>query len=314
MTFNSMRKILIGGAATAALLAAPGIASADPAPAAQTTPATPTAAPVANGTPALWRVADEDTTIYLFGTIHLLPEGLNWYSPEIARALTTSGELVTEIPDDPAVAAQMQQLIASKGMLPAGQTLRGLMSGDDKAQYEATLAGMGMPAEVFDRFKPWMAAMTLSLLPLIQQGYNPEQGVEKTLMRQANAPATRGALETAGEQIDIFDQLPQDTQLRYLAEVVDQMPQVKVMIDAMVTEWAKGDADALARIMNQNLTDPVLADRLLYNRNRNWAVWIDDRLDRPGTVFLAVGAGHLAGAKSVQDALAARGIAVTRVQ
>ena len=313
MIRHSFRKIALGGSAAIALLVTPGAVLADTQAAPPPAGASQTAAP-AVGAPALWRVADDDTTIYLFGTVHLLPEGLNWYGPEIARALTSSSELVTEIADDAAMAAEMQQLIATRAMLPEGENVRSLMSAENKAKYEAALAAMGVPAEAFDRFKPWMAAMTLSMLPLIQQGYNPEQGVEKTLMRQAGAPAARGALETAAQQIDIFDNLPQETQLRYLAEVVEQAPQMKAMIDAMVAEWAKGDADALARIMNQNLTDPMLADRLLYDRNRNWAAWIDDRLDRPGTVFVAVGAGHLAGANSVQEALAARGITVSRVQ
>jgi hypothetical protein len=82
----------------------------------------------------------------------------------------------------------------------------------------------------------------------------------------------------------------------------------------MVAEWMEGDADGLAELMNQGLTDQVLADALLYDRNARWADWIDTRLDTPGTVFLAVGAGHLAGSRSVQDYLAGRGLTVTRLQ
>ena len=70
----------------------------------------------------------------------------------------------------------------------------------------------------------------------------------------------------------------------------------------------------LAALLNEGLTDPVLAKALLYDRNERWAEWIDTRLDEPGTVFVAVGAGHLAGAMSVQDYLTGRGLAVTRVQ
>jgi uncharacterized protein YbaP (TraB family) len=83
----------------------------------------------------------------------------------------------------------------------------------------------------------------------------------------------------------------------------------------MVKAWSEGDADRLAALMNESMKDdPALAERLLYARNRNWAQWIDDRLDQPGTVFMAVGAGHLAGKESVQDALATRGIQSVRVQ
>ena len=66
--------------------------------------------------------------------------------------------------------------------------------------------------------------------------------------------------------------------------------------------------------MNLGLDDQRLAEALLYNRNEKWAGWVDDRMDRPGTVFIAVGAGHLAGERSVQDFLGERGFTVTRVQ
>ncbi len=86
------------------------------------------------------------------------------------------------------------------------------------------------------------------------------------------------------------------------------------MLDLMVQEWLEGDADGLAELMNSDLTDAVLAERLLYSRNRSWAEWIKDRLDAPGTVFIAVGAGHLAGEQSVQDDLCEAGLAVKRIQ
>ena len=95
------------------------------------------------------------------------------------------------------------------------------------------------------------------------------------------------------------------------AENIDR---IVPMMDSMVAEWLAGDADGLAELMNEGLTDPALADALLYKRNENWAEWINTRLERPGTVFIAVGAGHLAGQKSVQDYLTQRGLTVERVQ
>ncbi len=82
----------------------------------------------------------------------------------------------------------------------------------------------------------------------------------------------------------------------------------------MVDKWLKGDARGLARVMNEELDDPVLYDRLLTRRNAHWADWISRRMEQPGTVFVAVGAGHLAGKGSVQDMLQKRGIRVTRVR
>ncbi len=273
---------------------------------------TATVPAAANG-PALWKVADEDTTIYLFGTVHVLPQGIEWYDEAIATALTGSDMIVTEIPMDASSDAALQQLTMAKGMLPPGTTLRSLLTPEQASSYEAALAKLGAPPEAFDPFKPWLAGLTLSLLPLMQQGYNPESGVEKVLLSKVG-DKPRGALETAEFQLGIFDGMPQDAQVTFMMEAVEGMDEVKPMLDRMVAEWAKGDADALAEIMNEGMSDPAVAEALLYSRNANWAEWIDTRMAEPGTVFIAVGAGHLAGDKSVQDYLAEKGITTTRVK
>ena len=111
-----------------------------------------------------------------------------------------------------------------------------------------------------------------------------------------------------------FDSLPADVQARYLGEVLGQLPTFKDEIRAMIEAWRIGDAEKLAKLLNAEESDPRMVEVLLTGRNRTWAEWLDVRLDQPGTVFVAVGAGHLAGAGSVQEQLAARGIAATRLQ
>jgi len=260
--------------------------------------------------PALWRVSDADTTIYLFGTVHALPQGKEWFDGRIERAFTSADEMVTEVDvsDQSASAAAMQQA----GMLPEGTSLRALMTPDNRQQFEAALVGLGLPVEALDRLEPWMATLTMSLLPLLQQGYQTESGVEVALSARAG-DKRRAALETVAQQIDLFDGMPMDAQLTFLDKTVEAMPEAKGSLDAMVEEWIVGDADGLAALLNAELDDPVLYERLLTRRNANWAGWIEQRLEQPGTVFIAVGAGHLAGADSVQRHLVRRGLKVERV-
>lgn len=265
------------------------------------------------GGPGLWMVKDEDTTIYLFGTVHALPKDVDWYNGSIKDALASSDTIVTEIKMDPSMGAEMQQLVASKGILPAGTTLRSMMNEEEKAVYEAALDKLGVPGPAFDQFEPWYAGLTMSMLPLIQQGYSPESGVEKVLLADAEGKPQK-ALETLDFQISIFDSLPVESQMEFLIEASEGVDKIKPMLDAMVVEWLEGDSDALAKLMNIGLEDEALAETLLYSRNRNWANWIDERMDDPGTVFIAVGAGHLAGDKSVQDVLADMGVKTYRVQ
>lgn len=263
--------------------------------------------------PALWKVADEDTTIYLFGTVHALPENVEWTTPALDNALASSDSIVTEIKMGPEIGQEMQSLVMAKGILPSGTTLRSLLTDEQTASYEEALGKLSIPPAAFDQFEPWYAGMMMSMLPLLQQGYSPDAGVEKVLLTKAGDKEQQ-ALETIEFQISVFDELPQDSQIGFLIEASEGVDEIKPMLDKMVAEWVEGDADALATLMNEGLTDPALAESLLYMRNRNWADWIDTRLETPGTVFIAVGAGHLAGDNSVQDYLAEREIETVRVQ
>jgi uncharacterized protein len=260
--------------------------------------------------PALWQVADADTTIYLFGTVHALPQTTTWYDGRIERAFNSADELVTEI--DTTNAAASAQALQTASMLPEGQSLRELMSADDRQEYEAALVGLGLPVEALDRYEPWFAAMNLSLLPLVRAGYDAQSGVEQSLGGRADTKK-RAALETVEEQIALFDTLPQEAQLELLDETVEKLDEATSTLNAMVAEWVEGDAVELARLLNAELADPVLYERLLTARNANWAGWIENRLEQPGTVFVAVGAGHLAGKGSVQEQLERRGVKVTRI-
>lgn len=300
---QSIRNLLAAFALAAIPLAAPAWAE---------TPAATTAVAERHLKPALWKVADADTTIYLFGTIHALPKGLVWLDGPVASALAESGELVTEIPDAPA--AQQQQTVRAIGLLQ-GETLRSLMSDADRAAYEALLARLRIPAEAFDPLEPWLAGITLGVMPYAMAGYGADDGVEAVLRKVALAKGKKqGALETVEFQLGLFDKLPREAQLKFLGEAVRDFDKGSAIIGTMTEDWGKGDSDALARLLNDEMDDPDLAEALLYQRNRNWAAWIRKRLDQPGAVFVAVGAGHLAGAGSVQDVLKAQGIATSRVQ
>lgn len=280
-----------------------------------TTPAEPVALAPAPTGPALWKVSDADTTIYLFGTVHVLPETTQWYEGRVAEALAASGSIVTELPPSALTDPAAQQTIMSMAMLPPEKTLRAMLTPEQRATYEAALTKLKMPAEALDRFEPWFAAMTMSVLPLMQNGYKLDRGVEKVLETKAAASVERGAVETLDSQMRLFDELPADAQVAYLTSTAENIDKVVPTLNQMVAAWSAGDAAKLAELMNESLKDdPALAERLLYARNRNWAVWIDDRLDQPGTVFMAVGAGHLAGNQSVQDALSQRGIKSVRVK
>lgn len=261
--------------------------------------------------PALWKIADDDTTIYLFGTVHILPKETAWFDGRVEAAFTASDELVTEV--DMLAAGGLQQEAPAQALLPAGQTLRGLMNQEDRAEYEAALIALGLPPGALDRFDPWFAAINLGMIPAVRKGYHPNHGVDMALTQMAGTKR-RSGLETIEFQLDMFDSTPMELQLFYLDRTVEQLPEAGETIDAMIIDWLAGDTVGLAAIMNAAFVDPEAYEWLITRRNRKWADWIDARLDEPGTVFVAVGAGHLAGPGSVQEQLAEHGIETLRLQ
>lgn len=264
--------------------------------------------------PALWVVKDEDTTIYLFGTVHVLKPGLSWFDEAVKTAFDKSDQLMLEIvlpEDQAAMAKEMMPLAIDQ----SGKTLSSRLDAEQLKAYQAALASLGIAPAQFDMFEPWFPAITLSVLPLTKLGYDPEQGVEKLLTSSAKkAGKPVAGLETLGQQLGFFDTLPESQQIGFLNSVVRDIDKLGPQLDKMVAQWAKGDPDALAVTMNESLTEtPELAKVLLWDRNARWADQLKARMDQPGTVFVAVGAGHLAGEKSVQDYLKARGLTVKRV-
>jgi hypothetical protein len=264
--------------------------------------------------PAMWIVRDSDTTIYLFGTVHVLRPGLNWLKDDVKTAFEGSDELVLEIiePSDPAVT---QGIVAKMATNPPGTALRSILPDAVRTKYESALGTLGIPPVALDQYEPWFAGVTLTTVPLLMKGYDLNSGAEKVLTNAAKAQGKPlGQLETIEQQLAIFDTLDTQKQIEFLDVTLDGVPEVTTQIDALVDAWGKGDTDALDKLMNEGFaTYPGLYNALLTDRNVNWASWIKTRMDQPGTVFMAVGAAHLVGKDSVQAQLAKVGIASTRI-
>lgn len=284
----------------------PAFAQAQPAPA-------PAAEALPEADPALWVIRDDDTTIYLFGTFHLL-DGRPWFDDEVRAAFDASDELVIEaiIPDNP---ADLQPLILRHAVTQDGPGLSERLTEEQNAALARALAPLGAPPAAFERFKPWFVSMTLATVAAQQLGINAEQGAEKLLTaaaRERGIPVD--ALETLEFQITVFDSLSEAQQIAQLQQALDNLEALPEMMAPMLAAWSQGDVERLVEMIDQiSADDPELHRVIFTERNASWTNWIAERLERPGTVFLAVGAGHLAGSDSVQTMLAARGIASERV-
>jgi uncharacterized protein len=300
---TSLGKLAAGAAVALAMIALP--ACAEPPVAAR---------PSSDADPALWVAKDADTTVYLFGTIHVLKPGLSWFDEAVRAAFDRADEVKLEIVAPPP--AEMAALIQTRGTLPAGETLTAKLPAADQPALARYMEAIGLPRPAYDRMRPWLAASYLQVQSLQKVGYDPANGPEQVIAaaaKEANKPIS--GLETAPEQIGFFAGLSDDAQIAMLDETLDEMPNLQTEMGKMVDQWAAGKTDLIAKELNEGVTrSPEAMKVLLTDRNKRWADWIEARMAQPGTVFIAVGAGHLAGRDSVQAELARRGVKARRVK
>jgi hypothetical protein len=278
------------------------------------------AAPLALATPAaaepaLWVVKDKDSTIYLFGTVHLLKKDVVWKTPKIAKAMDEAQDLTLEISDLDPPQDKLMPLIQQYGLDPS-HPLSGKLTTEENAKLATVCAAYGLNPQMLNPLRPWLVSLQLSLMPIIKAGYDPAAGVDKLLKAEADRRGEPVAgFETMQQQLSYFGSMTPEVELEYLRQTLDQVDQVVTQLDALEGAWEAGDVDSIARLMNADMAvkAPHIYELLLVNRNKDFANQIKTKLAGKGVSFIAVGAAHLAGDDSVQAQLAKLGIKATRL-
>ncbi len=295
-------------------LAGPALAETAPAARARTS------APLARQgepRPAIWLLADADTRIYLFGTVHVLHPELRWRSATFDRIARDAQELVLELTDQEVSGGNVDAL-AMMRMAKSVPVLQ-RVSADRREGLARLLRELQIPEGSLDSLETWAVAVILGVTQMAQE-YTAggdgtaaaTAGVEETLAREFRASGRSiSGVETAADQIGAFRGMPLSVQQAMLDEAVDAFINGEPAGDPDETDWLSGNLDGIAAEMET--LPPELYESLITRRNRGFAEWLARRLDRPGTVLFAIGAGHLAGRVSVQSMLESRGLRVQRI-
>ena len=267
--------------------------------------------------PALWLVADDDTEVYLFGTVHVLPPSLEWRTPEIDAAFDASKTVYFEA-DVQSGGPEMAFLVNKLGMFAPDESLLDLLNDEEEADLVAAVEHLKMPLASVTRAKPWFAAISMSMQQIISEGHDPESGVEMILLPEArqNGKVLR-YFETVEDQLRFMAELSMDVQISFLMEGVRQIQDVPDFIEYMDDAWVNGDIDALEALLlaDQTMTAPELHEAMLAGRNRRWTGELSTLMyEEEGTFFVAVGAAHLMGDDSVVTMLQQNGFTAERIQ
>lgn len=266
---------------------------------------------VAKASPALWVVANAkgQTEAFLFGTIHALPDGVEWQTAALTKALRQSGPLVVEI-SELDNSGELATIFTELANTPGQPALSARVSTPLRGKMAQALKQAGLKEQDFASVETWAAALTLA--QAVSYG-DPENGVDRILLQQNKDVLV---LEGARRQLSIFDRLPERDQRDLLEAVIAEAgTDQRREYEELVTMWLTGDMATLARENRQGmLADAELRDALLVNRNKDWTGKIIEWMEQKDPLFVAVGAAHLAGDDGLPALLAAKGYTIRRIQ
>jgi len=263
--------------------------------------------------PALWEIEGRGNTVWLFGSVHVLPQGGFGIEGPLAEAFTAAEQVCFEVDTSGLPPEEITALTLARAVDPAGRTLFELL-GPQAERARALAAAAGVELAPFARFEPWFVGLTVALLALQQHGFDVEHGVEKVMEGAVDRDGKqRCGLETLDEQLGFLDGLPPGLQHEILLQTLEEAGDIEAEVRSMLAAWQDGDTRTLARLLEEDFKDyPGLDDKLIYERNERWADKVSAMLGGSDDVLLVVGALHLVGPRGLPRLLEQRGYRVRR--
>lgn len=262
--------------------------------------------------PALWRVQGRYGMIWLLGSMHLLPDGIGWRTPAIARAIKQADVFVFEAPSDRVAMQKIQTLIATKGSLPPGQSLRTMLSSAARADYDDELAALNIVPAAVDTRRPWLASLLMSVMQMKQEAGHLKLGPDFQLALEAGVRHKEiRYLETIEQQMTLIVPSDPSVELEEFEADLKEMRSEKDEFPDFLAAWSNADIAKIDALMNGSFEGyPDARKVFLSDRNQAWVLQFEKMLDEKHTFFVTVGAGHLAGADGVPALLRAAGYKV----
>lgn len=262
----------------------------------------------------LYKLESTSATVYVLGSIHVADESLYPLDKRINDAFERSDVLVLETELTPTAKARAAKLLQQAGLYAPPDSLGAHLDESTRAALNGALAQRGIPPEAVQVMKPWLVSLTLAINELGSLGYKPELGIDEHF-RARSSRKHLAAIETVEQQVAVFTDMTEATQLASLRETLEQLPELKRSVDDAFAAWKAGDAAKLDGLLLAPMRKafPKLYERLFVERNRRMADAIAGYLDGNGVVFVVVGSGHLVGPNSVLRVLKQRGLASTQI-
>jgi uncharacterized protein YbaP (TraB family) len=280
-------------------------------------PPLPPCAPGTAGVPLAFQLrAPDGREAFLQGSVHFAREAEAGLDPRAKRALADADVLVGELDMETLSPVETARLMLELGRLPEGQRLQDVIAPETWSLLQERAKETGTPLEPFQVLEPWVTALTFLGFSLMQAGFSPEEGVELQVFASERPAETRG-LETIGQQLALFDDLPLDAQEHMLLDALRPAKESAIELESMFTAWRCGDAATLEGVLASMVgSDPKLApfyEATIFARNATMAKGLTEVIAESGRAFIVVGALHLVGARGIPALLEQQGFQVEQL-
>ena len=268
-----------------------------------------------NDGPAIWVATDFDSTLYLFGTVHLLPDDLVWQREDMRQAFADSGTIFFEVDTGPESQVEGTVLTTSLGLRSDGLRLSDRLDNYQLNLMEAAANNGDLTIAALDGMQPWLAAEYLTFAAAQNAGLSAALSADEALKSRAAREGKNVIyLESLETQIRASAELPEYIQIRILTETLERFNALGLDATNIAEQWAVGGTDYLTDqlIRPMKSREPEVFNNLLRDRNRAWANKIVRFMEDSGTGFVAVGTAHLLGEQSLLSELREQGYTVQR--
>ena len=264
----------------------------------------------------VWAVRGTHNTVYLAGSIHMLPPDDAQLPAAFDHAYADSSKVVMELDLGKLDPLEAMSWMMDHGALPKGTTLQGLLGAARYGRLSAAASTLGLSVKGLEGQAPWVVGIEITDSAYAHEGFDPDQGVEEQLLRrvQADGRATAG-LETLPEELGGLIALSPEDQLRMLDQTLDDLKDLKSEMHDVVSAWRHGDAKRLAALLSDEYTAfPSLYRPLVTDRNLRWLPQIEALLKEDQNCMVVVGALHLVGQGGLLELLRKQGYKVTQLE
>jgi uncharacterized protein len=262
----------------------------------------------------LWQVKGAHNSVYLLGSIHVLPASAYPLHPALQRAFNKSQQVVFEVDLNTVSQQAVLREFEEVGVYPPGDSLEHHVSPQTTKLVKQVLAKLGISYQKAKRFKPALLGELITSRYTELAGFREDLGVDRYFYYQAkDSRKPVLGLETIRDQARVLSSDDSSSESRLLEAIVS-LPATPAVLDQLVDAWKYGRINTLDHLLNQDeWSDPESFESMFVRRNQKWLPQIEGFLRGNGNYLVIVGSGHLVGDHGLVRALAERGYQVKQL-